>query len=348
MASGRIKPRMRRKKAFIWIGIGATVAAIVVVMAVRSHRLSRALVTFRGAVYRSSDDPRRELPIADAMVTVTRGSRSVSTRSDPSGYFQVTFPEVIWPGQTVRLSFRHPDYKQLDLEYKIQFRSSMRRLYVAPMEPSQPVAAPSPKTGLARPAVVSNIRLRYTENSQTEENISSVVKTFQVISQGNVPCRHQSPCSPDGNWKANSGSIALDAGSGNELRNVRASCIAGPCPFTRIDPSGFQQGGRTVVVSALDWSDTATFLAEAEVYRTMIASSVRYSYPLIFERTLTFTMPGAQEGVTIEAEVNGAPMVFPLGPDDPYLSWASCTKRKSTPEDQSVGYRCELKSGYRF
>ena len=339
---------MRRKRTFIWIGIGAAVAAVAALLAVRSHRLSRALVTFRGAVYRSSNDPRRELPIADAVVTVSRGARSVSTHSDPSGYFQVTFPEVIWPGQTVVLSFRHPDYKQLDLEYKIQFRSSMRRLYVAPMEPLEPAApAPSSRAAPARPAVVvQNIRLRYTENSQTEENIGSVVKTFEVVGQGNVPCRHQSPCSPDGNWKETSGSIALDAGSGNQFRNVRVSCIAGPCPFTRIDSSGFEHGGRTVVVSALDWSDTATFLVEAEVYRTTIASSVRYSYPLIFERTLTFTLPGTQEGVSIEAEVNGAPMVFPL--PDFYLSWASCTERKGTADDQSIAFRCELRPGYRF
>ena len=99
------------------------------------------------------------------------------------------------------------------------------------------------------------------------------------------------------------------------FRNMRASCIAGPCPFTRIDSSGFVHGGRNITVSATNWSDTATFLFEAEVFRTTISSSVRHSYPVIFGRTLNFTLPPTQEGVSIEADLNGAPMVFPLGPD---------------------------------
>jgi hypothetical protein len=51
--------------------------------------------------------------------------------------------------------------------------------------------------------------------------------------------------------------------------------------------------------------------------------------------------------VSLEAEINGAPMVFPLGPDL-YLSWATCAARASSNEDKSTAYRCELKPGYRF
>jgi hypothetical protein len=194
---------------------------------------------------------------------------------------------------------------------------------------------------------VTNIRVRYTVNIQSEENIGSAVQTFQIVNQGNVPCRHQAPCSPGGNWKAAIGSKSLDAGVGNEFRNVRASCIAGPCPFTRIDPSGFLHGGRTVVVSALNWSDTTTFLVEADVFRTSIGSSVRHFYPVIFGRTLNFTLPPTEEGVSIEAEINGSPMVFPLGPNL-YLSWATCSSGTGKDADRSVSYRCELKPGYRF
>ena len=63
--------------------------------------------------------------------------------------------------------------------------------------------------------VVSNIRVRYTINSRTETNVGSAVKTFQVVNKGNVPCNHQSPCSPDGKWKASSASVSLDAGADN-------------------------------------------------------------------------------------------------------------------------------------
>jgi hypothetical protein len=196
-------------------------------------------------------------------------------------------------------------------------------------------------------SVVSNIRVRYTVNSQTDENIGSAVRTFQVVNKGNVSCNGKPPCSPDGNWKASSNSLVLDAGLGNEFRDVRASCIAGPCPFTRIDPSGFVNGGRTITVSAIDWSDTTTFLVEAEVSRTAISSNLRESYPVIFGRALNFTVPPTEEGVSIEAEIDGTPMVFPLGPEL-YLSWANCTSRVSKQGDKSSVYLCELKPGYRF
>jgi hypothetical protein len=85
---------------------------------------------------------------------------------------------------------------------------------------------------------------------------------------------------------------------------------------------------------------------EAEVYHTAINSNVRQLYPVIFGRTLNFTLPPTQEGVSLEAEINGSPMVFPLGPAL-NLSWATCTVRTDIEEKTTV-YSCELKSGYRF
>jgi hypothetical protein len=219
-----------------------------------------------------------------------------------------------------------------------------KQLYVAAM-------VPTPEKNVTRssqpPIVVSNIRVRYTINTRTETNVGSAVKTFQVVNKGNVPCNHQSPCSPDGMWKAASASASLDAGTDNSFDNIRASCIAGPCPFTRIDSNGFIHGGRYIKVSALNWSDTATFLLEAEVYHTAISSEVRELYPVIFGQTLNFTVPPTQEGVSLEADLDGAPMVFPLGPD-PELSWASCTARTGMEEEKTTVYRCELRPGYRF
>ena len=333
-----------------WIAVSAIIGSIalitITVLVVRARRWNSTLMTLQGAVIRRESDTQKEVPISDAQITATRGAMTISTRSDASGYFKIKFPEVIWPGQTVVLAFRHEDYKPLDIDLHIQFRSMMRRLYIAAMEPVP--SAPQIKTLPGKPTtVVSNIRVRYTENFQTDEDVGSAVRTFQVVSHGNIPCRRESPCSPDGSWKAAKASVTLDAGVGNQFRNVRASCIAGPCPFTRIDSSGFQEPGRTIEVSAFDWSDTATFLLEAEVVRTMIASNVRHSYPVIFDRSLNFTVPPTQEGVSLEAEVNGTPMVFPMGPDL-YLSWATCTVTTSTDAEKSKAYRCELKPGYRF
>lgn len=287
---------------------------------------------------------RKQLPLSNALVTASDGVDSASAVSDASGYFKLTLPGVVWPGRTVTLSFRHHDCLPLEMKLNATLRKTSKELYVAAMTP-MPVQ-PGPTSGSPQ-SVVSNIRVRYTVNSQTEENIGSAVRTFQVVNKGNVPCNGQAPCSPEGNWKASTSSLSLDAGPDNEFRNVRVSCIAGPCPFTRIDPGGYLNGGQKITVTALDWSNTATFLLEAEVFHTAISSNVRESYPVIFGRVLNFTMPPTQEGVSIEAEIDGTPMVFPLGPEF-YLSWATCTTRYDADAAGATVYRCELKPGYQF
>ena len=51
--------------------------------------------------------------------------------------------------------------------------------------------------------------------------------------------------------------------------------------------------------------------------------------------------------MSLEAEINGSPIVFPLSPDL-NLSWATCTVRTDTDKEKTTVYRCELKPGYRF
>jgi hypothetical protein len=176
-------------------------------------------------------------------------------------------------------------------------------------------------------------------------NIGSAVKTFSVTNTGNVSCKEGHPCSPDGKWAAAVGSTTLDAGLGNEFRNGRASCIGGPCPFTKIQDTNFDSARRTLRASALNWSDTATFLVEAEVYRPVANDVIRESYPVIFGESLTFSLPAAAEGVSIQAELDKAMIVFPLGPSL-ILSWANC--QMLVNKDQTRVYRCGLKAGYRF
>jgi hypothetical protein len=335
---------MNWRKWIVWAGVGVVTAAVVTVLIMRSHRWRPRTISIQGAVIRRDQDTRKELPLANIEVTATDGLMAVKTQSDASGYFNLKFRENVWPGQTVTLSFRSPDYESYDMTIHPGIRSTTQKLYIAALTPTIPEALPRPTK---KPSMVANIRIRYTVNSQGDVNIGSAVKTFQVVNQGNIPCNRQAPCSPDGDWKAATGSVTVDAGPDHAFRNVRASCIAGPCPFTRIDSSGYSQGGRMITATALDWSDTATFLLEAEVFRTEINSNVRESYPVIFGQTLNFTLPPSEEGVSIEAELDGTPMVFPLGPDL-YLSWATCTARNNREGEKSTVYRCELKPGYRF
>jgi len=78
-----------------------------------------------------------------------------------------------------------------------------------------------------------------------------------------------------------------------------------------------------------------------------MSSRVRLLYPVVFGQSLHFTLPPSEEGVSLEADIDGVPMVFPLGPDI-YLSWATCTMRNSEGPERTAVYRCELKPGYRF
>jgi hypothetical protein len=339
-------------KKLVWIIIAAAAAAAIGVYFVqRAHRLhllaQRLLVPIEGAVIQQDADPKKQLPIADVVITASDGTRSAAARSDASGYFKLVLRKRVLSDQPITVTFHHPRYEPFEMTVQTGRFEIPHQLYVVPLVPVVPAPAKAPTRPSRPEVVVSNIRVRYTLNSRTQNNVGFEVKTFEVVNKGNVPCDHQSPCSPDGKWKAASTTVTVDAGADNTFSNITASCIAGPCPFTQIDTSGFIHGGRKISITALNWSDTATFLMEAEVYHTAINSEVRELYPVIFGQTLNFTLPPTQEGVSLEAEVDGAPMVFPLGPN-PTLSWATCSVRTGLGEDKTMVYRCELKPGFRF
>jgi hypothetical protein len=77
----------------------------------------------------------------------------------------------------------------------------------------------------------------------------------------------------------------------------------------------------------------------------MMSDMIRHSYPVIFGEAMNFTLPATAQGPTIEAELDGAAIVFPLGPNL-ILSWANC--RLEVGSDRTKHYRCELKPGFRF
>jgi len=330
------------KRTILWIAV-ALAAVVLAALFLRAHRLL-PVITIEGAVVESNADTRKERPIADVAISASAGSQTVTTRSEADGHFKLALRKIAaLSGEPIALTFRHPNYEPLDLDVRAGGLHLRNELTLAKMVPIASEAADSDHPA----AVVSNARVRYSINTGIQSNIGSAVKTFQVVNKGNVPCDSQTPCSPDGKWKAASASASLYAGAGNVFNNVRASCIAGPCPFTRISAGEDVQGQRNIQVSALDWSDTATFLLEAEVFHAEIRSNVRELYPVIFGRGFNFTLPPTAEGVTLEAEINGSPMVFPLGPSLD-MSWATCTVRTVTEKEKIAVYRCELKPDYRF
>jgi hypothetical protein len=312
-------------------GLALVGAALAMLVLSKSEPL-----TLQGAVTRLDADAKKQLPIANVQITAANGAASGITESDNTGFFRIRLRPGVKLGQSITLQFRHPGYQPLDVTETLA-----RRLYLAHMSPISRAAALS-----EHPIVpISNVSVRYSSKNTTSVNIGSVAKTLEIVNTGDVPCQGGSPCSPDGRWKAAIGSESLDAGERNEFRNTRITCIAGPCPFTKIESEKLFQNGREFRVSVRNWSDTATFLLEAEVYHAMVSSALRQSFPVIFGRTLNFTLPADAEGSSIVAEVDKGSIVFPLGPDL-CLSWANCSIRINP--DQSKAYRCELKPGYAF
>ena len=312
------------------LGILGTALTIAVL-----HR--RQPITLKGAVLRQDSDPNKQLPIADVEIRAFNGSGTGTSKSDSSGSFTITLPKGLRRRQPLTLQFRHKDYQPLEWSDFVADKIYIARM--VPLRQDTKVETQSPEVA------ISHARVRYSVKATTEADVGSAVKTFQIANTGNMPCAKQPPCSPDGKWKAAIGSTSLDAGEGNQFRNARVSCIAGPCPFTKIELEDLSQDRRHFNLSIRNWSDTTTFLLEAEVVHPMTGDVVRESYPVIFGRALNFSLPPAAEGPSIEAEVDGEDIVFPLGPNL-FLRWAAC--HIGIDRDQSKTYRCELKPGYQF
>jgi hypothetical protein len=326
--------RIARKSSF-WIMLA--LAAGLTLVGVFLRRQHGKAVTITGAVTVQDADPRKQLPVEGVEITAANNSVEPPAKSDSSGFFSLRLRKGLRRGQPVTLMFRHPNYHPLDLP---EFAGD--KLYIAHLVP----LSKNTDNVSNRPAIaVGNLRVRYSIMAMRTVNVGSAVRTFQVENVGNISCKGQPPCSPDGKWKAAIASASLDAGLGNEFQNARVSCIAGPCPFTKIVSDEFAKSSQKITATARDWSDPATFLVEAEVVHTMQSPIEHQSYPVIFGAALSFTLPTDSEGVSLEADVAGETIIFPLGPKL-FLTWANCNARVN-PDHTSV-YRCELKPGYRF
>ena len=323
---------MMRKMIIIKVCLIILLAGIITTMVSSKGRL----VSLRGVVIQQDPDPRKQAPIADVEISAPNEMAFGDSKSDSTGFFRIMLVPGIKTGHPIDLRFEHPEYQPLDL--KADFGN---RLYVIRMTPLHREENDPNHPDI----VIGNVLVRYTREVTTVSNVGSVVRTFEIVNTANLPCDPRSICSPDGKWKATKGYFSLDAGQGNEFRNARVSCIAGPCPFTAIDSDKFSKGGSNIAVSVRNWSDTATYLIQAEVFHHEVSDTVQESTPLILGRSLEFTLPPSAEGPSVQAELNGAAIIFPVGINTS-LSWADCKVR--TAKDTTKTYRCDLKPGYRF
>jgi hypothetical protein len=321
-----------------WIMLAGAIAIIVTgatMMWLEWRPQGQRLIT--GAVLTADANPQRQRPVAEARVSAVAGPSSAVGTTDESGLFRLTLDPPFPPDTPIRLKVEHRDYHAFDASDLLA-----DQLHLVRLRPLQPARAGEDDTAAV---AVANVRVRYTFRAETTVEIASAARTFEVVNTANVPCEGQAPCSPDRRWKATVGEFSLDAGEGRQFRNVRVSCLAGPCPFTRVESDEFSRGGQVIEGSVRNWSDTVTYLVEAEVAQHVASDLVRHSYPVIFERFMNFTLPPGAQGPSIEAEVEGEGIVFPLGPQL-RLSWATC--RLDARDDGTRMYRCELKPGFVF
>jgi hypothetical protein len=326
------------RRQIVSIATGTALAVIIAVAFVTKKFVRTQRVgLLTGAVIAHNEQPHLQRPIGNATIVATYGTGTNKSVSENSGLFRLRLVPPVAAGEAVELKVEHPDYVPLSMTTPAQEQIYVLRLNPTTRQTDNPPRGPQTR--------LSNIRVRYATQSTTTMTVGAAVRPFDIVNTGNVPCQGRPPCSPDGRWKAAVGSLSLDAGDGNEFRNVRLSCIAGPCPFTAIESDRFSRGGRAITVSVRNWSDRVTYLVEAEVVHTMRGEMIRHAYPVTYGRSMNFTLPATAVGPSIEADVNGSEIVFPLGPEL-RLSWATC--RFESGQDGTKQYRCELKPGYRF
>jgi hypothetical protein len=327
----------RRKKLAIAIAAGLVLAIAVLLVVRRNVRIETvALIT--GAVIAENKDPHLQRPIRNANVIAESGASVWKVVSEASGLFRLRLDPPVAAGDIVVLKVEHPDYHPFAIT-----TGAGDQIYVVRLTPTtgaSEIATTGPQTR------ISNVRVRYATRITSTNTVGAAVRTFDIVNTANVPCANRKPCSPDGKWRATVGSLSLDAGDQHQqFRNVRVSCIAGPCPFTAIESDRFSRGGHSITVSVRNWSDPVTYLLEAEVAHTMESEMIRYTYPVTFGRSMNFTLPATASGPSIEADVDGSQVVFPFGPEL-RLSWALC--RFESGSEGNKQYRCELKAGYHF
>lgn len=312
------------------MAIGLAAAGGVAAWAIR-RAIRQRVGIISGVVLRQDAQPRNQVPIGNAEIRAAGDT----AKSQGDGLFRLHLRTPVPPGQPVSLTIAHPQYETLETTL-----TANGELYVFYLKP-----APVSKAPAQTEVTVTAPRVRYAVTETSTVNVGSAAETFEVVNEGNVSCEGQKPCSPDGKWKAAIAGKSLDAGDDNSFEDARVTCIAGPCPFTRIEKDGYSNGGKHISVLVRNWSDTTTFLFEAEVTHTMASDAIRQAYPARFGEAMDFTLPATAEGPSIEATVGGTDIVFPLSPELT-LTWATCSV--TTSRDGTKLFHCDVKRGYRL
>jgi hypothetical protein len=92
------------------VALGVVAAGLALVIL----RPSRVRV-LTGVILRQEEDPRKQVPIANAAISATDGVSTVSAHTDAAGLFRLSWRPRVLPGETITLQLRHSDYQPLDI-----------------------------------------------------------------------------------------------------------------------------------------------------------------------------------------------------------------------------------------
>src|ERR1700733_10748417 len=135
-------------KKVVWTII-AVAAAVALGLFLRTNRLRsinlRQSMPIEGAVIQRNTDTKKQVPIADVVITASDGVASATTRSEASGYFKLVLQKGVLSGAPVTVTFRHPSYEPLDLNVQTGRLETESELHIAAMVPLPAKTADGPR-----------------------------------------------------------------------------------------------------------------------------------------------------------------------------------------------------------
>src|SRR3954468_10638888 len=100
---------MSRKRLVILVTVIVLVVSVGIGIAVRVARKGvprlNPAITLEGSVLKQDADPSKRTPIPDVTVTAARGETEVNIKTDPTGYFHISFNGGIATGAELTLTF---------------------------------------------------------------------------------------------------------------------------------------------------------------------------------------------------------------------------------------------------
>ena len=322
------------------LGAAAAVAAVLALKQPAISLLRQPAISIEGTVILQDDDPTKESPIAGVSVAVEPddGVSLVDTAtSDFSGYFKLRLPPTIVYGDSVTLRLRHPDHQPIDLVVPVA-----EHLYVMRMSSAHPEVQPRP----ARPDIVlSEIIVRYTIESRTALNIGSGARpsTCPIVAMSRAIGSRRVHLMASGRRRTAVCRSTPERATSFAMRACPASLV-----HARLRISS-RMDFRAAARSSRPRSATGRTRPRSRLKPKCsgLRTPIRLSVPTQSSSDTGSTLhwPPPPRGVSIEAEVDGEPIIFPLAPNG-ILSWATCNVR--IQKEQARLYRCELKPGYIF